>query len=121
VLTCDPRNNLKPGQYFNPACFALAPQGQNGPAVWPYIKGPNYFNSDLSVHKEFRIREHTIDARFSAFNFLNHAIPQFTGADTELDFAAPVAGTKNSNALTTGYPIYSVGSRMVLIAFKYRF
>jgi hypothetical protein len=121
VLTCDPRLNLKPGQYFNPNCFALGPQGTNGPAVWPYIKGPAYFNSDLSMHKEFRIREHTVEARFSAFNFLNHPLRQFTGSDTELDFAAPVAGTRNSNALTTGYPIYTMGYRTVLISFKYRF
>ncbi len=121
MLTCDPRSNLKPGQYFNPACFALAPQRTNGPAVWPYIKGPSYFNSDLSLHKEFRVRERTLEMRFAASNFLNHPIPQFTGPDTELNFAAPVAGARNSNALTRGYPIYSVGSRMVLIAFKYRF
>jgi len=121
ILTCDPRRNLKSGQYFNPNCFALGPRGTNGPAVWPYIKGPNYFNSDLSVHKEFRIREHSVEARFSAFNFLNHPLRQFTGSDTELDIAAPVAGTRNSNALTTGYPIYTMGYRTVLIAFNYRF
>jgi len=32
-----------------------------------------------------------------------------------------VAGTRNSNALTTGYPIYTMGYRTVLISFKYRF
>ena len=121
VLTCDPHRNLQPGQFFNPNCFALGQQGTNGPAIWPYIKGPSYLNSDLSLHKEFRVHEHTFEVRLSASNFLNHPLRQFTGSDMELDFAAPVAGTKNSNALTTGYPIYSVGSRVVLIAFKYRF
>jgi hypothetical protein len=33
VLTCDPSGNLKSGQYFNPACFALGPRGTNGPSV----------------------------------------------------------------------------------------
>ena len=121
VLTCDPRGNLKPGQYFNPNCFALGPQGTNGPAVWPYVKGPAYFNSDLSIHKEFRLAERTIEFRIAAFNFLNHPMPQFTGSDVQLQFAAPVAGTRNSNALTTGYPIYSVGSRTVALAIKYAF
>jgi hypothetical protein len=121
VLTCDPRRNLKPGQYFNPACFALGPQGTNGPVVWPYIKGPSYFNSDLSMHKEFRIHERPLEFRMAAFNFLNHPVGQFTWSDVELGFAAPVAGTRNSNALTTGYPIYSVGSRIVQLAIKYKF
>ena len=121
ILTCDPRGSLKSGQYFNPACFALGPRGTNGPTVWPYIKGPAYFNSDLSMHKQFRIGERVVEFRISAFNFLNHPVREFTWTDVELNFAAPVAGTRNSNALTTGYPIYSVGSRMVLIAFKYRF
>jgi len=121
VLTCNPASNLKPGQYFNPDCFALGPQGTNGPAVWPYIKGPAYFNSDLSVHKEFHVGDHPLELRISAFNFLNHPLPQFTGSDTELKFAAPVAGTTNSNALTTGYPLYTVGERLVLLTIKYRF
>jgi hypothetical protein len=120
VLTCDPHRDLKPGQYFNPACFALGPRGTNGPTVWPYIKGPSYVNSDLSLHKEFRIAERTLEFRVAAFNFMNHARPMFTGADLQLNFAAPVAGTRNSNALTTGYPIYTVGSRMVQVAIKCR-
>ena len=121
ILTCDPRSNLKSGQYFNPACFALGPQGTNGPVVWPYIKGPAYFNSDLAMQKQFRVAEHTFQFRISAFNFLNHPIHEFTWTDVELNFAAPVAGTRNSNALTTGYPIYSVGSRVVGLAIVYNF
>lgn len=121
VLTCDPRRNLRSGQYFNPACFALGPQGTNGPVVWPYIKGPAYFNSDLSMHKEFHVKERPLEFRMAAFNFLNHPVRQFTWSDVELGFAAPVAGTRNSNALTTGYPIYAVGSRVVQLAIKYKF
>jgi hypothetical protein len=121
ILTCDPHRNLKPGQYFNPACFALGPQGTNGPAVWPYIKGPAYFNSDLSLHKNFRVRERNIEFRIATFNFLNHPIPQFTWPDDELLFTAPVAGARNSNALATGSPIYKVGSRVVSMAITYKF
>jgi hypothetical protein len=121
VLTCDPRRNLKSGQYFNPACFALGPQGTNGPVVWPYIKGPAYFNSDLSMHKEFHVHERTLEFRIAAFNFLNHPVRQFTWSDVELGFAAPLAGTRNSNALTTGYPIYAVGSRVLQLAIRHRF
>jgi hypothetical protein len=121
ILTCNPRANLKSGQYFNPACFALGPQGTNGPTVWPYIKGPAYFNNDLAMHKQFRVGERIFEFRLSAFNFLNHPVHEFTWTDVELDFAAPVAGTRNSNALTTGYPIYSVGSRVVGLGIIYNF
>jgi len=125
VLTCDPSKNLKPGQYFNPNCFALGPQGTNGPTVWPYIKGPAFFNSDLSIYKTFRFKEkHQIEFRLSAFNFLNHPNKQFNVggiADQMLSFAAPAAGTTNSNLLTTGYPRYTTGYRVGLISLKYRF
>jgi len=126
VLTCDPRSNLQSGQYFNPNCFALAPQGQNGPAVWPYIHGPAYVNSDLGIYKSFRIGDrHTLEARFSMFNFLNHPLPMFgangDASDLKLLFAAPVAGTTNSNPLTTGFPLAEVGRRIAEITFKYTF
>jgi len=81
-------------------------------------QGPNYFNSDLSVHKEFRIREHTIDARFSAFNFLNHAITPVHWRRHGNWTSRRLWRAPRLHALTTGLPIYSVGSRMVLIAFK---
>src|SRR5581483_4264879 len=45
VLTCDPRSGLKSGQYFNPNCFAPPTPGHNGDIIWPYIKGPAFFNS----------------------------------------------------------------------------
>jgi hypothetical protein len=126
VLTCDPHRGLKAGQYFNPACFALGPQGTNGPSVWPYIHGPHYFDSDLSIEKAFNFKEHhPIEFRFAAFNFLNHPLPTFNAdganSDLSLRFAAPVAGTTNSNSLTTGYPLYTTGYRMVVLAFRYKF
>lgn len=125
VLTCDPRAGLKSGQYFNPNCFALAPQGTNGPAVWPYIHGPHYFNTDLSIYKTFRFKDrHRIEFRASGFNFLNHPLATFcaTGcSDLSLQFTAPVARTTNSNTLTTGTPQYTTGRRIVVMMLKYEF
>ncbi|MDR3718234.1 MAG: TonB-dependent receptor [Bryobacteraceae bacterium] len=126
ALTCDPRSNLKSGQYFNPACFALGPQGTNGPTVWPYIHGPAYFHSDLSIYKNFQIRErHSIEVRLDSFNFLNHPLKTFNanGANTDLSlvFNTPVAGATNSNLLTTGAPLYTTGLRLVMVAVKYKF
>src|SRR5581483_10818145 len=47
-LKCDPRAGG--GKYFNVGCFQTPSQlGVNGPAVWPYIKGPAFFVSDLAM------------------------------------------------------------------------
>src|SRR5262249_21811721 len=92
-LTCDPRSGLRSGQYFNPNCFAPPFGGVNGPYVWPYIKGPAFFNSDLAVYKTFQIKESKkVELRFSAFNFLNHPLPTFGAggnADVSLNFVSP--------------------------------
>jgi hypothetical protein len=39
-------------QYFNSGCVAMPTvRGQNGNRIWPYIKGPALFNTDLSLYK----------------------------------------------------------------------
>jgi len=127
LLTCDPRNGLKSGQYFNTSCFTMPQPGQQGNIIWPYIHGPAFFNSDLSLYKNFTIREHQkIQFRFEAFNFLNHPLPQFNlqgNNDTTLNFAGPnnTVSYKNLNANTTGSPLFTVGRRVVEFALKYNF
>jgi Carboxypeptidase regulatory-like domain len=128
VLTCDPRNGLRSGQYFNPSCFAAPSPGQVGNVIWPYIKGPALFNSDLSLYKNFTIKEkQKIQVRFEAFNFLNHPLPTFnaTGnnADIQLRFsnAAGNLTTTNQNANTTGAPLFDTGRRVIEFAIKYNF
>jgi len=126
VLTCDPSKNLKSGQYFNPSCFAPPAPGQNGPSVWPYIHGPAFFNSDLAIYKDFNFKEHhKIEFRFSAFNFLNHPLKQFGNNDVNLNFIGPnnTLSLTNTNALTSGYPLFDSGSvrRVVEFALKYNF
>jgi hypothetical protein len=129
ILTCDPRSNLKSGQYFNPGCFAAPPQGSQGSIIWPYIKGPAFFDTDLGIFKSFNITERQkLQFRFSAFNFPNHpnaAFNQNGNGDIKLNFG--LGGTNNllsqtnTNAATTGYPAYTVGNRLVEFAVKYYF
>ncbi len=137
VLTCDPRHGLRSGQYFNPSCFAPpTAQGQNGTLVWPYIKGPAYFNSDLGVYKDFKITERqTLQFRVQAFNFLNHPLKDFTKnqSDLQLSFICgtsslctpsaldPTLSTTNTNASLNGKPQYTVGRRVMEFALKYMF
>jgi hypothetical protein len=127
LLTCDPRSGLKSGQYFNPSCFTLPTGGANGNIIWPYIHGPAFFNSDLSLYKNFAIGEHQkIQFRFEAFNFLNHPLEQFGlqgNNDLTLNFSGAnnTASTTNVNAKTNGYPAFTTGRRVIEFALKYNF
>jgi len=125
-LVCDPRSGLHSGQYFNPACFAPPSGGQNGDFIWPYIKGPAFFNSDLAIYKDFLFKEHQkIEFRFSAFNFLNHPLPQFGEAsDLNLNFSGPnnTLSQTNLQSLTSGSPFYkNEVPRVIEFAVKYNF
>ncbi|MGA2592482.1 MAG: carboxypeptidase regulatory-like domain-containing protein [Bryobacteraceae bacterium] len=129
ILTCNPTKGLSSGQYFNPSCFAPPAPGQFGPAVWPYIKGPAFFNSDLSLFKNFRFKEHhNVQLRFEAFNFLNHPLPTFNAlgnnADLSLVFKDPTTGAltnTNQNDVTNGKPQYDTGRRVIEFGLKYSF
>ena len=138
LLTCDPRKGLSSGQFFNPNCFTAPVGGKNGNIIWPYIKGPAFFNSDLAVYKDFTFKEHhKVEFRMSAFNFLNHPLEQFAisgNSDVNLNFATSTAGscgnnpapcglsTTNLNTLTTGKPLYKNNvPRVIEFALKYMF
>jgi hypothetical protein len=126
-VTCDPRSGLKSGQYFNTNCFAPPLPGSQGDVIWPYIHGPHFFNSDLSIYKRFAIKENKrLEFRFSAFNFLNHPNPQFAtsgNTDVNLNFANAngTLAQSNQNALTTGTPLFTVGRRVVEFMAKFNF
>jgi hypothetical protein len=86
LVTCDPRNHAS-GLYFNPNCFTTPGYGQPGTKIWPYIKAPAYFDSDLGIYKSFKITESKrVEFRVQATNFLNHPLYQFglggTGDET---------------------------------------
>jgi hypothetical protein len=127
-LICDPRSGRHSGQYFNPACFAAPDSGANGQYIWPYIKGPSYFNSDLGMYKNFKFTESRyFQFRFSAFNFLNHPLEQFNADGSENDLKLSFIGANNTlsptnvNTFTTGSPMYKVGSRTIEMALKFVF
>jgi len=132
ALICDPRKNLGNNQFFNPACFAPPAPGKNGDTIWPYIKGPAFFSSDLAIYKDFNFKEHQkVELRFSAFNFLNHPLWTFGAGgngDLNLNFSNPNACTglaclmqTNQNAITNGSPSFKTGRRVVKFAAKYNF
>jgi len=53
-LTCDPRAGLKANQYINANCFSpFVTPGQQGSYIFPDLTGPGFFNTDLSLFKNF--------------------------------------------------------------------
>jgi len=76
VLTCDPRDDVREGYLFNPACFTAPTPGANGSARQPYIKGQPYSNHDLSLAKSFPLggKGQRLQLRVAAYNVFNHPI-----------------------------------------------
>ncbi len=97
AVTCNPTKNLQKGQRFNPNCFTTPAYGQQGPTILPYMRTPNYWDSDLGVYKSFRIAEsRRIEIRAQATNWLNHPLRQFGLAnqtDESLNFTQQTAAT----------------------------
>ena len=119
VLTCDPRSNLGPHQYLNPNCFALPTPGHNGSFVIPEAFGPGYFNTDLSLFKDFHFTERkTLQFRVEGFDVLNHSNYTF-GLDNNLNLAFNAAG-KETNALF-GTTTTKTGHRILQFVAKFYF
>ena len=60
-------------QYVNPNLFAANAIGTFGNAGHNSLRGPGYFDVDLALSREFKLRERlTLHARAEAFNVLNH-------------------------------------------------
>ncbi|MDR3735687.1 MAG: TonB-dependent receptor [Acidobacteriaceae bacterium] len=134
-LICDPSTNLKAKQYVNGACFRMPPLGQNGTFQFPYLHGPAYFNTDLTILKNFRMSgERSLQLRFAGFNFLNHPITSFSGRfpqEANLYFSGQTAASATTPATTGncsvvgstcfGYAGYKQGRRVIEVAAKLTF
>jgi hypothetical protein len=126
IITCDPRENLSEGQYMNGACFAPpipgsnGQPGVNGSLIFPYMSGPAFFNTDLSLFKNFHITESKrIQFRASAYNFLNHPVRSFIGGDQNLNLSFNEQGQLTNNRF--GFADYTVGKRIVHFGVKFEF
>ncbi len=121
-ITCDPRSGLKENQFINPSCFAVPTPGNNGPFIMPYIKGPAFVNSDLTLFKNFKFGEgeKKLQFRLSAYNFLNHPLTTFVNSDNNLNLGFNAAGGGVTNP-RFGYADTRTGHRSLQFAFKYYF
>jgi hypothetical protein len=136
LITCNPTSGLKSGQFLNPHCFSQQPVGELGTAGMPYMAGPRFWNSDLSVTKNFKLGERqNLQFRFAAFNFLNHGLQSFTTGDSNLDLQfndlgqvitgtscpATSGGVSCTKPSTFGDATYHVGHRTLELGLKYTF
>jgi hypothetical protein len=126
ILTCNPRSGLQSGQYINPKCFAPpiagtgGRPGVNGSLIFPLLRGPAFFNADISVFKNFNISEHKrLQFRFSAYNFPNHPVRSFVNGDQNLVLAFDRQGQVTNPRF--GFADSKVGRRIVQLAVKFFF
>jgi hypothetical protein len=120
LITCNPAKGLTvKNQFINPNCFAPNPAGQLGTASMPYLPGPMFWNSDLTLIKNFKITEHqALQFRFAAFNFMNHDLLSFVNNDNNLKLVLSPTGQANSNF---GVATSHVGHRILEVGAKYMF
>ncbi len=122
LIVCDATKGVSGNQFLNPSCFAPAPgNGQLGTGGMPYLPGPKFWNSDLSLMKNFRITERqNLQFRFAAFNFLNHPLRSFTNGDNNLKLHFDGSGNL-LNADTFGVAEWMMGHRIIELGVKYMF
>jgi hypothetical protein len=132
MLTCDPSAGLEHGQYVNGDCFTLPAVGglENGPINMPYMHGPVFTNSDLSVRKSFKLNERqAVQFSVSAFNVLNHPLPSFNNDDdhniraqfgTDGQFNAPTQ-LSNGSLIRYGMPYMKRCRRIMEFTARYSF
>jgi hypothetical protein len=121
-VTCDPRRGLKPHQYFNPSCLSAPYEGHNGNFRLPYIHGPAYFNDEIGLFKDFKVREsQKLEIRFQGFDFLNRAFDTYQQYDQSLYLGYTAINAAPTNAATAGVTTVRTGHRTVQLEAKYFF
>ena len=127
LLTCNPSKNNPKGFYINAGCFSLpAGNGANGTTKMPYIPGPQYWKSDLTAIKNFKVGEHqNVQFRVAGFNFLNHALTSFEPGDGNLDLTNltydSATGKEVNGNPDFGHAKWHFGQRILEVGAKYSF
>ncbi|HEX4156352.1 MAG TPA: carboxypeptidase regulatory-like domain-containing protein [Acidobacteriaceae bacterium] len=130
TINCNPAGGPAKHQYINGTCFGIPLPGQNGQLRPPYLRGPAYFQHDLTLLKNFPMAEdRNLQFRLAAFNFLNHPVISFNNNDTNSDLLLSqqfgTAGQPLTKADLTepGFGVAGIksGSRLVELSVKYQF
>jgi hypothetical protein len=120
VLTCNPGSHLRPNQFINTNCFGVPVPGHNGAYMFPYLKGPPFWNNDVSVSRALQLSEQKrLELRVSAFNFLNHPLRSFQNGDPNLYLSFDQNGKPDNPRF--GYADTKFGHRTVQLTVKFLF
>jgi len=81
ITTCNPKSGLSSQKLLNVSCFTAPVVGTQGyRQIHPYLGGPIYTDSDLTIYKTFNITEHqNVEFRAAAFDFMNHSLWGLSG------------------------------------------
>ncbi|MGD0443902.1 MAG: carboxypeptidase-like regulatory domain-containing protein [Edaphobacter sp.] len=126
ILTCNAGANLAHNQRVNESCFAAPAVGTNGPANYAYYRNADFFDTDLAAYKSFHVTERQIvQFRLSAFNWVNHPLPQFSGGNQlQLHYNNDLTPNTSANSPTLGFLDTKAGghaARILEMALKYNF
>ncbi len=131
LTICNPASHMAPHQLVNGSCFQLPQVGQNGPFNYPYVHGPAFINSDLTLVRNFPLTEkRNLQFRFAAFNFLNHPLTSFSTSfpqQVQLNLSNLSATGYTANPATAtpapGFGVSTIkeGRRVVEVAAKFTF
>jgi hypothetical protein len=128
----NPQGKVK-HQYVDGTVFRLPPLASNGPTSYGNLRGPLFFNSDLTIGRQFKIREKgNLEVHGSSFNFLNRANYTFSALDPgaySMNFDQTLSSTILNTDLTNatnqqpgfGTTPIRTGRRVMEIMVKYSF
>lgn len=130
ALPCNPTTGLGSNQSAKLSCFAVPTVGQ-GQAYrnLPYIKGPAYWESDLSFGKTFHVTERqAVEFRAAATNWLNHPLVSYSGnSQLQLIYTKSilsgdiVAAPNSTNWGTYNTKVGQPNQRIMKLSVKYTF
>jgi hypothetical protein len=99
-------------QWFSTSSFSQPPAGSYGDCGVGSVRGPRYSDVDLSLHKDFRIREGTgLEFRTDFVNLFNHPVLDFAGGPNAFALTSGIMGQVNA----------SQGERNIQFALKLHF
>lgn len=103
---CDLYGGQSLNQWFNPACFTLQPAGTYGNAGRNFIIGPNLWNFDSSLVKDWKVAKlsetFALQFRAEAFNVLNH--PNFQNPNNTIFSGAALNPSAGRITATNSLP-----------------
>ncbi len=106
LVTCNPGSGTGSNQRIKYSCFTPPPIGTYGPRNYSYTTA-SYFDSDMALYKSFHVvGDQAVQFRLSAFNFINHPLPQYSGGSQLTLHYNTVYG---SNAFTPSASQYPKG------------